>query len=251
VEAIEAQGWPANPNNSSVALRQVQSALADCDRAEFLLNRMEETANQNPAFAPSAMQAARVLENAKRRLERAQKRQESSKERPQPGSYDEAMRQLELACRDGAIPVTGDLVVKSAGGLAPQRGCEIPAAEIREISVAKRVIVTDRGTFINVRLRTEHVDGIWPPPPDNAAASSVEAPAISAAAPPARGSQRIIVNAMKRYLTGERAAGRHANMDRAVSSIKAQFPRASRRQLREIYRAEVQQPRGRPRKNRR
>jgi hypothetical protein len=120
------------------------------------------------------------------------------------------MRQVELACRDAAIPVTGDLVVKSAGGLAFQRGCEIPAAEICEVSVAKRVIVTDRGTFINVRLRTDHVDGIWPTPPDYAAASSVEAPANSAAASPPRGSQRELTNALKRYLTSESAAGRLA-----------------------------------------
>jgi hypothetical protein len=158
---------------------------------------------------------------------------------------------LELACRDGAIAVTGDLIVKSAEGTELERGCEIPAAEIREVSVAKRMVVTDRGTLINVKFRIEDIDRVWPRPPDNAVVSSVDARAISPTASLPRRLRREIANAMKRYLASESAAGRFANMDRAVSSIKEQFPRASRTLLRETYRAEVQQSRGRPRKNRR
>ena len=94
-EALEAQGWPARPNASFVALRRVQTALVECDDAEALLRRMENRANQNPAFAPAALQAARLLENAKQRLERAQEQQEeASTEPPQPGSHEEAMRQF-------------------------------------------------------------------------------------------------------------------------------------------------------------
>ena len=71
------------------------------------------------------------------------------------------MRQLNLACRDGALAMTGDLLVESAEGSARQRGCEIPAAEIREVSVAKRMVATDRGTVINIKFRIEDVDRIW------------------------------------------------------------------------------------------
>ena len=160
--ALEAQGWPARPNASFVAVRQVQTLVVECDAAEALLRRMENRANQNPTFTPAVLQAARLLENAKRRLERAQKQQEeSSKEPPQSGSYEEAMRQLNLACRDGALAMIGDLLVESAEGSARQRGCEIPAAEIREVSVAKRMVATDRGTVINIKFRIEDVDRIW------------------------------------------------------------------------------------------
>ena len=248
-EALETQGWPARPNASFVALRRVQTALVECDDAEARLRRMENRANQNPAFAPAVLQAARLLENAKQRLESAQEQQEeASTEPPQPGSHEEAMRQLDLACRDGAIAMTGDLLAKSAEGSARQSGWEVPAAEIREVSVAKRMVVTDRGTLINGKLRRDQVDRIWLRPPENAVASAVEAPEISPTALP-RGSRREIADAMKQYLSSESAVGRPANIDRAVSFIKKQFPRASRPSIRETYRAEVQQPRGRPRKN--
>lgn len=250
-EALEAQGWPAQPNASFVALRRVESTRGECDRAAFLVDRMKNTANQNRAFTPAVLRAGRVLDNARRRRERARKQQELSKEPPQAGPFEEAARQLELACRDGAIAVTGDLIVKSAEGSVPQRGCEIPAAEIREVSVAKRVVVTDRGTVINVKIRIEDIDRIWPRPPDNAVASAVKAPASSPTASLPKGSQREIANAMKRYLTSEEATGRPANMDRAVSAIKEQFPGAGRSVVRDIYRAQMPQPRGRPRKNRR
>ena len=250
-EALEAQGWPAKPNASFVALRQAQIALVEYDEATSLLDRMKNTANRNPAFAPAVLQAGRLSEEAKRRLESAHKQQELSREPPQPGSYEEATRQLDLACRDGAIAVSGDLVVKSAEGPVLQSECEIPAAEIREVSVAKRIFFTDGGTVINVNLRIEDIDKICPRPADNAVASAVEAPAISPSAPPPRAPQREIANALKRYLSSESAAGRPANIDRAVSSIKEQLPRATRSQIREIYRTEVPQPRGRPRKNRR
>ena len=218
-EALEAQGWPAKPNASFLALRQTQIALVEYDEAASLLDRMKNTANRNPALAPAVLQAGRLSEEAKRRLESAQEQQELSKEPPEPGSYEEAMRQLDLACRDGAIAVSGDLVVKSAEGPVRQSGCEIPAAEIREVSVAKRMLVTDRGTVINVKFRIEDIDRIWPRPADNAVASAVEAPAISPTAPPPRGSRREIDNAMKQYVASESAAGGPANMDRAVSAI--------------------------------
>jgi hypothetical protein len=246
-EAIEAEGWPNNANDSYVADRKAERARRDRDEAHDLFERIKNKANQNPAFGPSVTQAARVFENAERRLERAHKLcQESSKEPPQPGSYEEAMRQLELACRDGAVSATGDLVGKAPEGLVLQRGCEIPAPEISEVSVVRRVIITDRGTFINVKFRIEHIDQIWPRLP-----RLPGAPAISPAESPGRGSQRKLANAMKRYLTGEKAAEHSPNMDRAVSFVKEEFPGASRGLLRDVYRAEVQQPRGRPRKNRR
>ena len=97
---------------------------------------------------------------------------------PQSSAHDEAMRQLGLACRDGAIPVTGDLIIKSAGGLVVEREREIPAAEIREMPVGKRVIFTHRGTLINVKLRIAHIDRVWPRPPDDAAACSLAVPAF-------------------------------------------------------------------------
>ena len=203
------------------------------------------------AIAPAVLQADRLLDDARPRLESAHRQQELSKEPPQPSSYEEATRQLELACREGAIAVSGDLVFKSAEGPVLQSECEIPAAEIREVSVAKRIFFTDGGTVINVNLRIEDIDRIWPRPPDNAVASAVEAPAISPTAPPPRGSRRGIAHALKRYLSSESAAGRPANIDRAFSAIKEQFPGASRTRIRESYRAEVQQPRGRPRKIRR
>jgi hypothetical protein len=89
-EALEAQGWPTKPNASFVALRQAQIALAEYDEAASLSNRMKNTANKNPAFAPAVLQAGRLLDEAKRRLESAHKQQELSKEPPQPGSYEEA-----------------------------------------------------------------------------------------------------------------------------------------------------------------
>jgi hypothetical protein len=218
-EALEAQGWPTKPNASFVALRQAQITLVEYDEAASRSDRMKNTANKNPAFAPAVLQAGRVLDEATRRLESAQEQQELSKEPPQPGSYEEATRQLDLACRDGAIAVSGDLVVKSAEGPVRHSGCEIPAAEIREVSVAKRMLVTDRGTVINVKFRIEDIDRIWPRPADNAVASAVEAPAISPTAPPPRGSPPEIANAMKQYVASESAAGGPANIDRAVSAI--------------------------------
>jgi hypothetical protein len=227
-EALEAQGWPAKPNASFLALRQTQIALVEYDEAASLLDRMKNTANRNPALAPAVLQAGRLLDEAKRRLESAHKQQELSREPPQPGSYEEATRQMDLACRDGAIAVSGDLVVKSAEGPVRQSGCEIPAAEIREVSVAKRMLVTDRGTVINVKFRIEDIDRTWPRPADNAVASAVEAPAISPTAPPPRGSPPEIANAIKQYMASESAAGRPANMDRAVSAIAPAVLQADR-----------------------
>ena len=70
-EALEAQGWPAKPNASFVALRQAQIALVEYDEATSLLDRMKNTANRNPAFAPAVLQAGRLSEEAKRSLESA------------------------------------------------------------------------------------------------------------------------------------------------------------------------------------
>jgi hypothetical protein len=81
-EALEAQDWPAKPNASFIALRQVQSTLVECDSAGFLLDRMENKANQNPIFTPPVLQAGRVLDNAKRRLERAHGSKNYRRNRP-------------------------------------------------------------------------------------------------------------------------------------------------------------------------